>query len=373
MSSFSTLTRTFVALALLWAFAPGLNAQITLTDSDMAAPGGTQTMLQDTATDVLAPGPGGNQTWDFTMLNTSTALWDTARFFSAGNTPSGSMFPNATMAVRQQLLYTYHEVTPSLLLDHGFAGELNLGGFTLEDEVVFDSAAAAMPFPATYNAAWTDSYRWKVEIDANAVGLGAFADSIRLIRNTQRVDSIDGYGTVQLPYDTIPDALRLMRIEYNTDSIFIKTSFGGWTGDLSLFNIDNPQLDTTFTYQWWAQGYGIPVLQFSTDAEDTVGLFGVQYYSSQQPMTSSLQEATPPAEALLLYPNPANDILRINAAQPLQRLEVIDLQGRVVLHQPLSGNTTQASLQLNHLPKGMYMLRVHYSGGQTAIRRFLHR
>ncbi|MEL6674619.1 MAG: T9SS type A sorting domain-containing protein [Bacteroidota bacterium] len=68
-----------------------------------------------------------------------------------------------------------------------------------------------------------------------------------------------------------------------------------------------------------------------------------------------------------VYPNPVAGRLTIEQekSQPLLGI-LFDLQGRVLLQQALS--MTSHTLDLSHLPAGMYVLRL--SDGQRAVRSF---
>ena len=65
-----------------------------------------------------------------------------------------------------------------------------------------------------------------------------------------------------------------------------------------------------------------------------------------------------------LYPNPTNRVLRIESAQAWKKVEIIDVLGRNVFTQ------TQAAEQLDlyDLPKGVYLVKVHFAEGVVVKR-----
>jgi hypothetical protein len=69
------------------------------------------------------------------------------------------------------------------------------------------------------------------------------------------------------------------------------------------------------------------------------------------------------AAALIVYPNPASDMITISFAAPIQVLKVIDAHGRVVLVQRPAMNSSQ--VDVSALTSGYYVLHATVSGGQV--------
>ncbi|MDX5396660.1 MAG: T9SS type A sorting domain-containing protein, partial [Hymenobacteraceae bacterium] len=64
---------------------------------------------------------------------------------------------------------------------------------------------------------------------------------------------------------------------------------------------------------------------------------------------------------LMVYPNPANEIVQVQLPEPQQQqtlLKLLDLQGRQVLVQTVEAGTTTATLHLQQLSKGCYLVQV---------------
>ncbi|MDR1758766.1 MAG: endonuclease [Bacteroidales bacterium] len=60
---------------------------------------------------------------------------------------------------------------------------------------------------------------------------------------------------------------------------------------------------------------------------------------------------------LKIYPNPAKDLLRIeNGEWEMENAQILDLTGRIIVNCQLS---TVNSINVSHLPAGMYLLRVY--------------
>ncbi|MFM1876468.1 MAG: hypothetical protein RL266_2205 [Bacteroidota bacterium] len=69
---------------------------------------------------------------------------------------------------------------------------------------------------------------------------------------------------------------------------------------------------------------------------------------------------------IAVYPNPASTVMTIEGASPLQRVELLDQLGRVVLQQTVQGVRTEIGLAT--LQPGSYVLRVAAKDGATGVR-----
>ncbi|MDO8368766.1 MAG: T9SS type A sorting domain-containing protein [Saprospiraceae bacterium] len=73
-------------------------------------------------------------------------------------------------------------------------------------------------------------------------------------------------------------------------------------------------------------------------------------------------------KGLRLWPNPATELLQINAPTPIESVWVYDAQGREVLRPNVSGD--QASVSVAHLPAGLYYVALR-AGGKIWGGRFV--
>jgi hypothetical protein len=77
-------------------------------------------------------------------------------------------------------------------------------------------------------------------------------------------------------------------------------------------------------------------------------------------VASGVSPITPLDQSLSVFPNPASSSLQIQSGEPVTRVEVLDLLGRTVLSQELSGNRT---LDVSRLEPGRYEAVVHSASG----------
>lgn len=76
-------------------------------------------------------------------------------------------------------------------------------------------------------------------------------------------------------------------------------------------------------------------------------------------------QAKDPA-SMLLFPNPASDVLNIRLESPLEYvadLSLLDMQGRELYHETLSADTHQAELAVDQLISGIYLLKLETGEG----------
>ncbi len=88
-----------------------------------------------------------------------------------------------------------------------------------------------------------------------------------------------------------------------------------------------------------------------------------------------LREVIMPPEEVLLYPNPATTYLTMrlpsNLIHEQKEVRVFNSAGHEVLRQPLSTGEPEPTLDIYHLPAGIYYLRVIHRDISTVLGRFI--
>jgi hypothetical protein len=151
----------------------------------------------------------------------------------------------------------------------------------------------------------------------------------------------DGYGTVQLPWGTYNN---LMRIHYITrDSSTIGTV-------------------TYSEYHWYKPSGGMPVVRaVTTTIADSVSHIYTIY--ANKSMSSTDVKKVNPAENISVYPNPATETLFISLEEHTSRqLIITDLTGRKLISRSLNGVKNEISLET--LSSGLYMLSLYDENGR---------
>ncbi len=69
---------------------------------------------------------------------------------------------------------------------------------------------------------------------------------------------------------------------------------------------------------------------------------------------------------LLVYPNPANDVINITNDDAISRITITNLLGQKVLEDTVDGNAVQVNIQ--HLQQGNYILQVYTNNGMASLK-----
>lgn len=74
-------------------------------------------------------------------------------------------------------------------------------------------------------------------------------------------------------------------------------------------------------------------------------------------------------EMLNIYPNPAYDIMYVNGDKNYYNVNIIDLDGRIVIEKAISTNDN--SINVCNLPSGLYIIKLTDENKQVYIRKFV--
>jgi hypothetical protein len=115
------------------------------------------------------------------------------------------------------------------------------------------------------------------------------------------------------------------------------------------------------------------VVNKSDGSTSTFDLTSLRYLSFNSIATDVKPIENINSNKLTLYPNPVVDYLQIiyeTATAGIADFEIIDLQGRTLLHQTLScqNGTNHAAISVAHLLAGLYLFRMQISNKLEAIK-----
>lgn len=249
------------------------SAQITLTQSDVASIGDTIMVARDTTPNTISVGGTGLQTWDFTSLQMD--VLDVNAFVDPAATFAGSSFPNSDIAidVNNGTQLNYATVDSQSFSIDGFWGDPF--GFGSPVSIKFNLPDKRVEFPSTAGNSFQSHMQldYKFPIVPPQFGI----DSAQVIRNSYSVRTIDAYGTMITFADSF-DCLRQFSLDTIIDSIFIHSG-GAWNLMPDLFlgflppelgYTSNPDTSLNYTYEWYANGEGMPVARVQMD---TLGIY----------------------------------------------------------------------------------------------------
>lgn len=131
-----------------------------------------------------------------------------------------------------------------------------------------------------------------------------------------------------------------------------------WTNDNS----------TEFFYDIEADDLGVGDHQIVIEAYD----YYDNFYSDTVNVTVSLCtgiEESENTEIMNLYPNPASNVVTVNA-DGLSQIELLDVSGRMIQNLPVF-NLKQADLNISNVPAGIYFVRITIHDGTVVSKRLI--
>jgi len=350
---------TLIALLL---FLPAM-AQITITSNDVIGAGATVILGVDTTSPFTA-GPGGaDQNWDFSAL--LTQAYDTMWFMNPNQTTFPDAYPAANLAARIQMedafMYFISNSQEFSVLG-GMMRMDELPGLDLYAPITPKEVIAA--FPMDYLDNYTQSFVQEIKAPNPTPALGF--DSIMIRMYTTQTTVVDAWGTVTTPLGSF-EALRTRDNSTIIDSIFA-FMFGAW----NLLETDG---DIDEMYSWWTDepGIGYPVLEVDIDTE--TGYVYDAFFLKQEPIYG-VSEPALEQTAMVLYPNPCSDVVRLRYLIHdigYLKSDLFDISGRKIrelVNQKLVPGEHEIEIDVSGLPDGMYFVRVQ-AGNSVGVQKLV--
>lgn len=352
-------------LAVFSALCFGATAQITVTSATFPVAGDTLMYVIDNDPVNINPAtpPGGNQLWDFSMLQISQTFETIYRPASAGM--SASNFPGADLVITGQTGETYFNVTSNKFEALGYSGG-DPAGLGLNVLAKFNPVVTERTSPLAFFDVIPQTTDLSLPFSTDQLPDSLFQgapftpDSIRVRLNTQRLDVVDGWGTCQIPGGTYP-VLRMKRTEYTTTNLDVYLGgFLGWV-DISQFGggafSNFLGTDTTVSYRF-ISGTEKEEIAIATMNNELSSVETVRYKNNG--LTDVPEPGNSPGSAnIQAHPNPAVEYVNFNCSN-LPRdnytLKIYNIVGKVVWKgdYALNGNRV-IYVELDDFKKGTYL------------------
>jgi hypothetical protein len=346
-----------------------LTSAQTLTSADFGSVGDQVTLGLDLTPGVSVGNSGAGQNWNFSSLNTETL--DTLFFLDPSLLPNASSYPYANLAVSSNEGVFFFEKTAMAILNHG----VTLASNAFATEVVFNPPLTYIGFPATLGSTATTVSSFEAAsflgIDTTILICQVTIDSFKIVRQSNYSVYFDATGTLTLPTQNFPNALRAYSQDLTRDSIFIYAPNNilcppflnvpqGWSlaPDFLLQSIDptltNVILDTTRIYTWYVPGEKFGVC--AIDVNSAGAAISARFYSDASQIGLSIDNIK--ENDLTLYPNPTNGSVYVQSSESMDghSIKVLDLNGKVVYTGAIQ---TGAPVQLQNLDSGLYIYEVY--------------
>ena len=93
------------------------------------------------------------------------------------------------------------------------------------------------------------------------------------------------------------------------------------------------------------------------------------YFSYIVPPVASTVGGVSASPQFSIYPNPANDLLRINAGKVPSQIEIFSVPGQKVLETTISKPTQE--INISALPAGIYFIKWNYGGNNQGVKKLI--
>lgn len=283
--------------------------------------------------------------WDYQTLVTSGTVdfW----YEDPSLTTEAANFPTATVAMANSIQagYEYFETTANTISRLGYTGSMS---------IYYAQAWNRYEFPIDPGVSWNTTL-----YSGTLTGLGAGEDSATVTNGTY-IANPDAYGTVVLPPSVFggqPEVFEdVVRIHVTEDFQIIAWLFGT---PVVTINISDDY------YFWIDQETQEPVLIYGVTTDDAGGApQTVLRYQAIAGTGSSVTINENTIESTSISPNPSKGIFTIQSdlLNKKTTIQVINLIGEVVHTEQPTGSSATHSMNLNFLPKGVYILSLKSNG-----------
>ncbi len=331
-------TMKFTLLTLFLCMAYSLFSQ-TFTASDLNPVVGDTYIADIHSEYVVVPG-SASSTWDFSHLQAASSAGSiTTNYVQPSSTPHASSFPSSNIVAvgnsGGQMVYSYFTTS---------ATNMEMVGQVAQSiEIPFSNPISYLEFPLSFGSSYTDTY-------------GGIFTSSGFVYHRQGSETItvDGAGTLIMPFGTYDNVLRVKTVRFEKDS----TNYGG---------VDLVQNYEIITYNYFRAGYHFPfVMQTQLKYE---GVVTNEYTSVASSQSVGIQSSKPKQE-MHIYPNPLvagqELMIELDGTYNELQVQVFDMKGSRIKDievQQVEGNTHR--IHTGNMPKGMYFVQVMDSKGQS--------
>lgn len=347
-----------------------LPAQITITNATFPAAGDSLKTASDlTPSGIVMTSPGGPQTWDYSTLNPTTR--QVTAFQPASEGTASADFPGAELVTISDVgAEVYFDVSATAFSVLGISGSGLGGGFPIETDFRYSPPLVERKAPLNFFD--IDQYQSNATIslpssaipggilDSLGIPTGLF-DSIRVRISVQRLEVVDGYGTLTIPGGTY-DVLRQKRTDYTTTGIDVHTILG-WVDVATILGMDIFPADTTITFNFLSNSAKEPIAVVTVDS---TGLAAAQVEYKDNGIIEAINPVTGETISIFVSPNPVTNDATFELRNMLPGqyiLRIFDTNGQRVLVRDLSSDREVVSLQ--PLSAGMYLYNVVDTKGQV--------
>lgn len=365
---------TFLAISILLGVAT--HAQITLTSANFVQAGDTIFYGIDSTkmSSNLASTNGTNKVWDYSSVGRQRV--SESLFLSPANSPIPAPANITHVLVEDANLQgiVFMNVN-STGIQTIIPNPIPIGG---GDPFLYLNS---ITFPLSYLSRTRDTAISRAVVPASLIQVPVF-DSVRITLSIKLDVLCDGWGTLKTPNGEF-NTLRLRRSSI-TDFSFegglpnpLMPSRMIWTEiPLSSLPITVPNNQLDVRYIWLSENskYFLAEARMVVDTPDQQKEFR---YQTPRPVSSGLLNSLSNKIQTTAFPNPANEVLNIEAmlaAQQNYTVTLTDITRKVLNSFNIVGNhQTKITLPTANLRDGLYFVRIAGSDGQAIVKFSVNR
>jgi hypothetical protein len=359
--------RTLSIIIIFFALVASAYSQITIIDSDIASIGAVFSQRTDTMPTVVPGGSGASQTWDMTGLSSDRTKQ--INVVAPLSLPFGNRFIGANIGMTENDTVTnyFFNKNTSCVNTVGFTMDLAGNGDTLC--VIFTDQDTMLTFPSTYNTSFINyingNTKSRSHLTIDTVILGnpytVPVDSVRIVHHAVKSSLIDGWGTLNMPNGNV-NALRQKTHETSIDSIFAHINFPPFI--VAWYYYMNVK-DTMDQFIYWTKWAGNAIVKLDYDSATATVTNADWLFVTNLGIQPNVNNAD-----ILLYPNPANEIVTIETKPIYDYIRIFDITGKEVYTSGLV-HGENINISTTGLTDGIYFMKLTGMNVPPTTRKFI--
>ncbi|MCE3258777.1 MAG: hypothetical protein K0S12_418 [Bacteroidetes bacterium] len=322
--------KTLLLSGLLIIASKGINAQTLTKAANEPVSGDTWIKKDFDSTGVVPKNTGTGQLWNFSNF-AATSQTSSVTYTTASSAPGYSLFAGANLAeLKGGSEIGFYKTSGANFEFLGFydpSGPVSL---------YLSNSAVMAAWPISYGSSNTD------------VVSGTMTSGTMSINWTGSITTTaPGSGTVILPGgNTINNCLLVV----SSISMNIGTTDTYAEKRYSFYNSTNKFPVAEFAYET------------STSGTTTSTYF--EFEATLSALTSGVNELNSELNSVMVYPNPAHDLVKVDSKQALvQSVEILDITGKSVLQ-----TSSADAVDVTAIQPGLYLMVIHTSSGYITKR-----
>jgi ligand-binding sensor domain-containing protein len=251
--------------------------------------------------------------------------------------------------------YSWTDITPEIM------NMSSIDFKAISNDLLLLSTGASLFYSEDGGMTWVEQKSGYEKISFRSIACGTgihFGSSSRTWGFTGMFKSYN--GVIWNKMNTYPEDLMFSFLRYDSKT----GTLLGYSGQNKLYRLDENNV-------WNYFGVGLPegtiLLDLVFTEDNSIYALGTSRQLFKLNLNTSKVEEEDNSD-IVLYPNPANDLLSVISSNPINSMEIIDITGTVVFK---SDNTLyENEIDLSSISPGVYFLKTESDSG-ISIERFI--